>query len=375
GDGSLTADIGPSHDGSSGVTVQSDGKILVSGYSHNGSDYDFLLMRYNADGSLDTSFDADGILTTAIGSGNDQGQSVTLQDDGKILVAGYSWNGGNSYFALTRYNADGSLDTSFDTDGMVTTAIGSSTDYGQSVTLQDDGKILVAGYSWNGGNNDFALTRYNADGSLDTSFDTDGMVTTAIGSGDDYGYSMTVQSDGKILVAGTSDNGTDDDFAMVRLNTDGSLDTSFDLVNTLDGTPSFTEGGAAVVLDADVTVSDVELDALNGGLGNYNDASVTLGRNGGISTEDVFSFSDGNGITLETSTSLNKTVLQKSGATIAIFDTTTIPGELRITFTNSGGQTPTSADVDNILRQITYSNSSDAPPATAQIDWSFDDGN
>ncbi|MCP4966755.1 MAG: hypothetical protein GY926_16200, partial [bacterium] len=143
----------------------------------------------------------------------------------------------------------------------------------------------------------------------------------------------------------------------------------------LNGTPTFTEDGAAVVLDADVVVSDIELDALNSGNGDYDGASVTLVRNGGVSTEDVFSFSDGNGITLATSTSLNKTVLQKSGATIAIFDTTTIPGELRVTFTNANGQTPTSADVDYILQQITYSNSSDTPPASAQIDWTFDDGN
>ncbi|MCP3882828.1 MAG: DUF4347 domain-containing protein, partial [Sulfitobacter sp.] len=142
----------------------------------------------------------------------------------------------------------------------------------------------------------------------------------------------------------------------------------------LDGTPGFTEDGAAVVLNADVVIADADLDALNSGNGDYSGASVTLGRNAVISTDDVFSFADGNGITLETSTSLNKTVLQKSGATIGIFDTTTIPGELRIPFTNANGQTPTSVDVDNILRQITYANSSDAPPASAQIDWTFDDG-
>ncbi|MCP4391929.1 MAG: hypothetical protein GY802_26780, partial [Gammaproteobacteria bacterium] len=130
-----------------------------------------------------------------------------------------------------------------------------------------------------------------------------------------------------------------------------------------------------MVLDADVSISDVELDALNGGNGDYDGASVTLVRNGGVSTDDVFSFNDGNGITLESSTSLNKTALQKAGATIAIFDTTTIPGELKITFTNANGQTPTSADVDYILQQITYANSSDAPPASTQIDWAFDDGN
>ena len=120
-------------------------------------------------------------------------------------------------------NADGSLDSSFDTDGKVTTAIGSAADGALSVAIQSDGKIVVAGYSNNGSNNDFALARYNTDGSLDTSFDTDGKVTTAIGSAADYGRSVAIQSDGKIVAAGYSNNGSDNDFALARYNTDGSL--------------------------------------------------------------------------------------------------------------------------------------------------------
>ncbi|MBV2104610.1 MAG: DUF4347 domain-containing protein, partial [Candidatus Thiodiazotropha sp. (ex Lucina aurantia)] len=140
-------------------------------------------------------------------------------------------------------------------------------------------------------------------------------------------------------------------------------------VTTLDGAPTFVEDGAAVVLDADVNVSDAELDALNSGQGDYNGASLTLVRNGAANSDDVFSFNDGNGITLSGSN------LIKSSQIIASFDTTSTAGELVITFTNANGQTPTSADVDNILRQITYSNSNDAPPASVQIDWTFDDGN
>ena len=105
-----------------------------------------------ADGDLDTSFDTDGKLTTAIGSGADIAYSVVLQSDGKILVAGNSYNGSNDDFAIVRYNTDGSLDTSFDTDGKKTTAIGSGADVANSVVLQSDGKILVAGYSNNGSN-------------------------------------------------------------------------------------------------------------------------------------------------------------------------------------------------------------------------------
>ncbi len=140
-------------------------------------------------------------------------------------------------------------------------------------------------------------------------------------------------------------------------------------INALDATPTFIEDGTAVVLDADVDLSDSELDALNGGLGDYDGASLTLVRNGGVSTEDILSFNDGNGITLVGSN------LIKNSQTIATFDITTTPGQLVITFTNVNGETPTSTDVDNILHQITYANSSDTPPASAQIDWTFNDGN
>ena len=180
-----------------------------------------------ADGDLDTTFSGDGKVTTAIGSGTDTAWSVVLQSDGKIVAAGYSYNGSNDDFAVVRYNTNGSLDTTFDTDGIVTTAVGLGDDTAYSVVLQSDGKIVAAG-SLDNGNYDFAVVRYNIDGSLDTTFDTDGKVTTAVGLGDDEAYSVVLQSDGKIVVAGDSYNGTNYDFAVVRYNvvksnTDGSL--------------------------------------------------------------------------------------------------------------------------------------------------------
>ena len=115
-----------------------------------------------ADGDLDTSFSGDGKLTTAIGSGNDSANSAVLQSDDKIVVAGSSYNGSNDDFAVVRYNTDGSLDTTFGTGGKVTTAISAGTDYVTSVVLQGD-KIVVAGVS-NVSGYDFAVVRYNADG-------------------------------------------------------------------------------------------------------------------------------------------------------------------------------------------------------------------
>ena len=275
GDGIVTTAIGAGEDRAHGATLQADGKIVVSGRTHNGSDWDFFLIRYNSDGTLDTSFDTDGIVTTDFGGSNDVARSVAvqangkivqvgndgndvavvrynsdgsldtsfdtdgkvvtpvgvgfdyandvvIQPDGKILVAGQSNNGSSTDFAVLRYNTDGSLDASFDGDGIVAISFGSVNDSASDIALQADGKIVVAGFSNNGADVDFAVARLNADGSLDTSFNTDGKVTTAIGSGDDYGNAVTLQTDGKILVAGRSHNGSDDDFAVVRYNTDGS---------------------------------------------------------------------------------------------------------------------------------------------------------
>ncbi|MCP4374794.1 MAG: hypothetical protein GY794_01235, partial [bacterium] len=228
GDGIVTLAIGPWNDFNYSVAVQSDGNILVAGYSESESEQaNFAVVRYTADGSLDTTFDSDGIVTTDFATRDDFAYDVTVQSDGKVLVAGFSKDG-DFDFALTRYNVDGSLDTSFDTDGIVTTDFGSSTDTGYSVTVQSDGKILLAGRSNSDSDYDFALVRYNADGSLDTTFDTDGKLTTDFGSGDDWGRDVAVQSDGKILVVGEGFNGSNMDIGLVRYNADGSLDTSFD---------------------------------------------------------------------------------------------------------------------------------------------------
>jgi len=226
--GKVTTPIGSGTDVAQAVALQPDGKIVAAGNSISGFTDRFALARYNPNGSLDTSFDGDGKLTTAIGSGNENAYAVAIQPDGKIVAAGYSSNGSDYDFALARYNANGSLDTSFDGDGKQTTAIGGSDDVAFAVALQPDGKIVAAGQSFNGSNDDFALARYNANGSLDTSFDGDGKQTTAIGSGNENAYAVAIQPDGKIVAAGRSSNGSDDDLALVRYNANGSLDSSFD---------------------------------------------------------------------------------------------------------------------------------------------------
>jgi uncharacterized delta-60 repeat protein len=207
------------------IAIQNDGKIVLAGKTYNGPDlysaYDFALARYNTNGSLDTTFDTDGIVTTTFGvSSSDEAHAIAIQIDGKILVSG----GSDGEFALARYNSNGSLDPTFDTDGKVTTPTVSNA---YDIAVQSDGKIVLAGRSYNGTNYDFALARYNTNGSLDTTFDTDGKVITPIGSSADFAYDIAIQSDGKIVLAGESYNGTDYDFALARYNTNGSLDAIF----------------------------------------------------------------------------------------------------------------------------------------------------
>ena len=180
-------------------------------------------MRYNTNGSLDSSFGTAGFVTTLIGSIYDFGNSVAVQGDGKILVAGASSSGTNNYdFAVARYMTDGTLDSSFGTGGIVTTPIGGD-DFGQSVAVQSSGKILVAGYSRIGSASYyFTLVRYNSGGSLDSSFGTGGIVTTESGQG----YGMALQSDGNILVTGWGSADGHYAFALLRYNggTPGDID-------------------------------------------------------------------------------------------------------------------------------------------------------
>ena len=370
-DGKLTTRFSNGRDHANSLVVQPDGKILVAGLSSS----TFALARYNTDGTLDATFSDDGMLTTDFVTGNyswSAGESVTLQPDGQILVAGLTYDGyaWRYDFALARYNPDGTPDTSFNGDGKVTTGL-SQYDKGFSAVVQSDGKILVAGSGqWNA-TWQIALVRYNKDGSLDTSFDGDGKVITTISDATwkyAYGADMTVQSDGKILVSGSvirniSTNGYNtSDIVVVRYNTDGSLDTDFGKINTLDATNVYTKYGIPVVLDRDVQIYDADL-ALSG---NYSGATLTLSRHGGANSNDRFSakhfgslgaLNDGSNLTI-------------GGGSIGVINTNA-GGQLEITFNDHATQ----SIVNSVLQQIAYSNNSEASTDTVQIDWTFSDGN
>jgi uncharacterized delta-60 repeat protein/uncharacterized repeat protein (TIGR01451 family) len=229
GDGKVTTDFGASGDDAFGVAIQGDGKIVAAGGAFPGSTLDFALARYNPDGSLDPTFDTDGKVTTDFLGATDQANAISIQGDGKIVAAGLAFVSGNADFALARYNPDGSLDPTFDTDGKVTTDFGASGDNAFGVAIQADGKIVAAGSAIVSGNREFGLARYNPDGSLDPTFDTDGKVTTDVAGSIDEAHAISIQGDGKLVAAGRALLGSNADFALARYNPDGSLDPGFDI--------------------------------------------------------------------------------------------------------------------------------------------------
>src|SRR5215475_9667372 len=178
-------------------------------------------------GTLDTTFGTGGKVTTDIAHSPDGAIAIVRQLDEKYVVAGNSYINGHFDFAVARYNSSGTLDTTFGTNGKVTTDLGSPYEEATSVAVQSDGKIVVAGGAVFGLFNDFVLVRYNTNGTLDTTFGTGGKVITNLAGVSAQAYAVSVQRDGKIVVGGQVNVDGGYDFALVRYNSNGTLDASF----------------------------------------------------------------------------------------------------------------------------------------------------
>ncbi|MBD9360635.1 DUF4347 domain-containing protein [Methylomonas fluvii] len=360
--GVINTDFSGGNDVARSMVLQSDGKIVVAGQAFNSTTYaDFAVARYNSDGSLDTSFNGTGKVTVDLGTNStDQSYSVALQSDGKILLSGFTDAAGTSDNALVRLNANGSLDTSFGGTGKVIVGIGSGSDFAQDVKIQGDGKLLTSGYT-SGSSNDFSVVRYNSDGTLDTTFGGTGKVTTNFtATTDDRGNRLFLQGDGKIVVAGCTTQSGTYDLAIARYNSDGSLDTTFNPTsNTLGSTVSYTENATGVVLDSDVQIFDSELSS-----SSFNGLTLTIARNGGANSQDVFGVTGSLGPLTEGG---NLIVATNIIGTV----TTNSNGTLLLTFNSNA----TNTLANSAIRQITYRNTSDAPPASVQLNWTLNDAN
>ena len=285
------------------VAQQADGKLLIGGATFTDSGgSDFAVFRLNPDGTPDNSFGSSGTgaVTVDFFQADDQAMSVVVQPDGKILLAG--WDFESDYdLALVRLNPDGSLDNTFGGDGRVTLQLGGVDEQVSGMSLLNNGKIVVAGHTDINGDHDIVFARFNANGSLDTSFGTAGTTLVDSGTNYDQAYSMTQQPDGKFIACGLSGpsqyDATDGALLAVRVNQDGSVDTSYGsngvaIVQTTTvlgqarGCAALQDGsGATILAGIDGTATDANLalarlDAngtLDPSFGTAGQASIDLG--------------------------------------------------------------------------------------------------
>jgi uncharacterized delta-60 repeat protein len=310
GAGYVTTSLGKYGASASSVLIQPDGKILVGGSDYAGTKNAappqvFAVVRYNTDGSLDTSFGSGGIATAdfpgALINGWRYSQSYAsvlypqagTGNDGKIVLAGgHETKNSGSIFALARFNTNGTLDSTFGNAGEVTTSFPVSIPLqggAHGVVIQSDGKIVAAGGSTSG----FVLARYNSNGSLDTSFGSGGEVVTSLGANSNVS-TLLLQPDGKLVVAGDTQPSGGDLWEVARYNANGSLDTSFGNGGIVSGT--FGAGadlaGAALYSGSSANAGKilaVGSTSTGGGIARYNsDGSLdsTFGVGGEVALPD-----------------------------------------------------------------------------------------
>jgi uncharacterized delta-60 repeat protein len=304
GTGKVTTQMGAgTFDAALGLIQQADGKLVIAGYT----DGDALVIRYDSSGTPDPAFDTDGIVTTTVGATAAAKAIVEQASDHKLVVAGSS----DANILLVRYGTGGAPDTMFNGTGIVTTTVGSgSAEAGGLVQQTSDGKLVVAGVSNDGTNNQFTLVRYTTTGAVDSAnFGTSGIATTTVGVGDSSATGLAEQADGKLVAAGIASNATDTDFALVRYTTAGVEDSSFGSGGIVTTQMSASDDGAvAIVYQPDGFL------AVAGFAGTDMDIAVAryVGIEGIVTTTTTTTTTIGGGSTT-TSTTLPASVLFPGG--------------------------------------------------------------
>lgn len=235
-----------------GLALQTDNKIVAVGSASNGSNNAFAVARYNANGSPDNTFDGDGKRMAFIGSYNVYPLSLSLLANNKIIAAGYNEPPAGNNIVLAKYNIDGSFDDSFHVNGTITENFKQGSTVYTSTVEQPDGKVIAAGYLFNGNDYDFLISRFNTNGSFDKSFSGDGNKTISFSNSNDYAFAVALQKDGKVIVSGQAiNNNNNADFALARLNVDGTVDNSFDGDGKQTTDISTNDNGSHMLIQAD----------------------------------------------------------------------------------------------------------------------------
>ena len=220
----------------SSVALQADGKIVVSCTYDQSTVVTMGVVRFNANGTLDTGFDGDGKVLTPFGAGSSgQGMQVFINAEGKIIMGATVYLSDTSHFAVVKYNTNGSLDTSFDGDGKALTSLGNWQDYStiNSIARLPDGKFLMACTTgdYNLEATGFVLKKFNSDTTPDTGFGTGGVVSTTLGMSLNEVNAAAVTTDGTIFAVGSSRYEAFNnlsDFAIAKYDSSGNLDATLD---------------------------------------------------------------------------------------------------------------------------------------------------
>jgi len=297
-DGVVSTSLGNGDDIASAVTRAPGDKIVVAGSHFAKGSSDFVVARYNRDGTLDASFGADGgsdgtpdgVVDVSLGEGDDVATAVVAQPDGKIVVAGYHQEGASRNIFLARLEANGALDASFGADGnvdgtpdgIVNVSLGDGDDIARGLALQPDGKIVVVGDTVSGDSSNIVVARFNANGSADETFGADGgsdgtpdgFVGLDLGAGDDVANGLVIDADGKIVVAGSHSDEGSDNIIVARFEPNGKLDSSFGVDGGSDGTPDGVVGQS--LGEGDDVARAVALD----GEGRIVIAGTTIAKDG-----------------------------------------------------------------------------------------------
>ena len=361
-DGKLVTDAGGHDEDASAIAMQSDGKMLVAGYVFDSvSKDDILLARYDSQGRLDATFGTNGVSIINInGASFDWANDVAVQPDGKIVVVGGS---GNDLLILRRL-ADGSADTAFGTNGFTTVSGGANTPYsGYAIALRPSGEIVIAGEITSANGNDVALLQFDSNGALDTTFGTNGVVTTNVSAGSsDRASAIVLQPDGKVVVAGRSFVSSTSDVLLIRYHSDGTLDTTFGTggIVTTDVNGLDAAFGVAVQPDGKIVVAG---ETYVGGM--HDDILVVRYEASGVHDPTFGS----NGIaTVDNSNQdelANAVAVQSDGHIVVAGETSPANGDNDVIMTRftSAGTLDTSFDSDGVV--VTNFGGDDYAPALA----------
>lgn len=368
--GKVITDIEGEREEAHSVAIQRDGKVVVAGYVFvEGAFYRFALVRYNINGSIDSTFGNHGTVITSIGGSIDYAYSVVIQNDGKIVVAGTAFINPNYVFALVRFNVDGSLDHTFGDQGIVTTDVGGKHDGARVLVIQTDGKIVAGGCSVTDHSYDFALVRYNVDGSVDNSFGKQGIVTEDFLADNDFIYSLAIQSDGKIVVVGDCRKANIKYFAIARYNINGSIDSTFGNSGKLTSIDNCSSGTAySVVLQSDgkIVVAGSCIDTTRNQYWGYHNYDFTLVRfNANGSLDSTFGSQGKVTAAFDSSSSAAKSVLLQSDGRLVVigsYDTGYGSGFCLARYNSNGSLDSTYGTQRKLTREIgnRYDNVNDA---------------